>query len=76
MTVGSAVAAAASVWLTFWFAWALVGRRRSAVMAALALGFATAMWPYSKFGFNAPLATLCVLTAVYGAWIGARFHRL
>ena len=76
MTVGSAVAAAASVWLTFWFAWALVGQRRPAVMAALALGCATAMWPYAKFGFNAPLATLCVLTAVYGAWVGVRFHRL
>ncbi len=76
MTVGSAVAAAASVWLTFWFAWALVGRSGPAVMAALALGCATAMWPYAKFGFNAPLATLCVLAAVYGAWIGARSNRV
>ena len=73
---GSTVAAAAAVWLAFWFAWRLTGSRRGAVAAALSLGFASLLWPYSKFGFNAPLASLCVLGGVYGCWWGVRGNRV
>ena len=76
LVAGSAVAAAATVWLAFWFAWRLFGAIRPAILTALALGFATMLWPYSKFGFSAPLATLCVLAGVYGVWVGARHARM
>ncbi|MDP6579027.1 MAG: hypothetical protein QF681_00105 [Vicinamibacterales bacterium] len=75
LVVGSAVAAAAIVWLAFWFTWRLFGAIRLAILSALSLGFATMLWPYSKFGFSAPLATLCVLAGVYGVWVGARLAR-
>ena len=45
MTLGSVVAAAISVWLMFWFAFALTGRSGPSVMTALSLGCATALWP-------------------------------
>jgi len=76
LAIGNAVAAAASVWLAFWFAWRLFGAIRPAILTALSLGFATMLWPYSKFGFSAPLATLCVLAGVYGVWVGVRHARL
>jgi hypothetical protein len=72
VATGSAVAAAGAVWLVFSFAWSLVGKLRPAVATALAFGFSTMLWPYSKFGFNAPLATFCVLAGVYGVWVGVR----
>ena len=75
LVAGSAVAAAASVWLAFWFAWRLFGRIRPALLTALSFGFSTMLWPYSKFGFSAPLATLCVLAGVYGVWVGTRLAR-
>ena len=61
--------------MTFWFAWALVADLRAAVLTAVATGFATLLWPYSKFGFNAPLATLCVVSGVYLSWLGVRRER-
>jgi len=72
---GSTVAAAASVWFAFWFAWRLAGSLGAAVAVALSFGFATLFWPYSKFGFNAPLASLCVVGGVYGCWLGVRERR-
>ena len=75
VVVGSAVATAGIVFVTFWFAWALVGDLRASVLTALATGFATLLWPYSKFGFNAPLATLCVVSGVYLSWRGVRRER-
>jgi hypothetical protein len=50
----------------------LSGDASGAVRTALALGFGTLLWPYSKFGFNAPLTTLCLFAGVYAAWIGTR----
>ena len=72
---GSAVAAALTVWVAFLFAWRLSTNVQAAVKTALAVGFATFLWPYAKFGFSAPLATLCVLFGTYGVWVGARFDR-
>jgi len=73
--IGSAVAAALTVWVAFLFAWRLSGSIPAAVETALAIGFGTFLWPYAKFGFSAPLATLCVLVGTYGAWAGARLDR-
>ena len=75
VATGSVVAAAASVWLVFSFAWAIAGRLAPSVLTALAFGFSTMLWPYSKFGFNAPLATFCVVGGVYGVWVGMRGRR-
>ena len=72
---GSAVAAALTVWVAFLFAWRLSTDVPAGVITALAIGFATFLWPYAKFGFSAPLATLCVLCGTYGVWVGARFNR-
>jgi len=42
--LGSAYAAALTVWIGFFFAWRLSGSDRSAALAALAIGFATFLW--------------------------------
>ncbi len=76
VATGSTVVAAASVWLVFSFSWAILGRLVPAVLTALAFGFSTMLWPYSKFGFNAPLATFCVLGGIYGVWVGVRSRRM
>jgi hypothetical protein len=73
--VGSAVASALIVWVAFLFAWRLSRRVNASIKTALALGFATLIWPYSKFGFSAPLAALCVLCGTYGMWVGTRVAR-
>jgi hypothetical protein len=72
---GSAVAAALTVWIVFLFAWRLGADRRAAVWTALTVAFGTLLWPYAKFGFNAPLATLAVVGGVYGVWTGVRYAR-
>ena len=33
---------------------------------AIGIAFGTLLWPYAKFGFNAPLGTFCVLWGLYG----------
>jgi len=71
VVLGSAVAAALAVWIVFLFAATLTSDLRAATTTALVLGFATLLWPYAKFGFNAPLATLCVLAGAYGGWRAA-----
>ncbi len=68
VVLGSAVAASLVVWLAFLFARAIGGSARAAAKTAVALGLATLLWPYAKFGFNAPLATLCLLAGAYGGW--------
>lgn len=73
--VGSAVAAALTVWVAFLFAWRISGDATGATLTAVAIGFGTLVWPYAKFGFNAPLGTLCVLSGTYGAWVGTRLRR-
>jgi hypothetical protein len=73
--LGSAVATALVVWMVFLFAWRLSGHGRASVSVAFALGFGTLLWPYAKFGFNAPLAALTVLGGVYATWLAVRAQR-
>jgi len=73
--VGSAFAAALTVWVAFLFAWRLSSDTRQAALTALTVGFGTLLWPYAKFGFSAPLATLCILFGTYGIWTGIRDNR-
>ncbi|MBI2834819.1 MAG: polysaccharide biosynthesis C-terminal domain-containing protein [Acidobacteria bacterium] len=72
VALGSAVAAAGCVWLIFLFAAHLTLDARAAALTALIAAFATLLWPYSKFGFSAPLATFWLLAGVYSAWRGAQ----
>ena len=72
VAVGNLFPAAAAVWLAYLFALRLTGHPRNSALAALALGFGTMLWPYSKFGFNAPLATFAMLGATYHLWVGIR----
>jgi hypothetical protein len=58
VAVGGAVAAALAVWVTYLLATALHGSPAAGVLAAGLLASATLFWPYSKFGFNQPLAAL------------------
>jgi len=63
VALGNAWAAALCVWFTWLLARREGGTPRVAVGAALITAFSTALWPYSKFGFNAPLAgAVLVLT--------------
>jgi hypothetical protein len=73
--LGNAVAGALTVWLAFLFALRLGGTGRGAAATALTLGFATLLWPYSKMGFNAPLAALTLLWGTYAVWVGVREKR-
>jgi hypothetical protein len=68
VALGNTVASAAVVGVTFLFAWRVSGDLRAARFAALSLAFGSALWPYSKFGFNAPLTALFLVSATY--WIG------
>jgi hypothetical protein len=69
---GSAIAAAACVWFAFLLASRIGAGPAGAAFAALSLAFGTLLWPYSKFGFNAPLATACLLGATDALWRGTR----
>ncbi len=75
VAMGNTVAAAGCVWMTFLLAGCTTLGRRGAVTAALLVAFATVLWPYSKFGFNAPLSGLCLTGAVYGLCVGTRRNR-
>jgi hypothetical protein len=75
VAMSSAVAAAGTVAVTFVLAWRITGDLAGAVMAAALLGFGTVLWPYSKFGFGAPLAAGLLMTAVERAWVAVREGR-
>ena len=72
VVVGSTVAAALCAPAVFLFAWRVTGHVPGALFAAFSLAFGTVLWPYSKFGFNAPLATACLLWSTYWTWRGVR----
>ncbi len=75
VALGSAVAAAGLVWVAYLFAWRLSGSLTAARRTALALGFGTLIWPYSKFGFSATLTGWCLAAGVYASWVGVRLDR-
>lgn len=49
--------------VVFWYALMLGASERAGVAVALALGLATALWPYSRSYFREPLLALCLLLA-------------
>ncbi len=76
VALSSAVAAAAAIWALYVFAWRLTRSSSAAARLALVVGVGTPLWPYSKFGFNAPLAAWFTTSAVYFAWRADREGRL
>lgn len=75
VALGSTVAAAGAVAVSFLFAWRLTGELAPAALSAFSLGFATILWPYSKFGFNVVLASWLLVGGAYLAWVGVRLRR-
>lgn len=75
VVTGSALAAALAVVVTFRFALAVSGAPIAAAGVACAFGLATVLWPYSKFGFNAPLASLAVVAGMSCVWAATRANR-
>jgi hypothetical protein len=73
--MGSTVAAAGAVATVFVFAFALCGRASPALIAALACGVGSLLWPYARFGFNAPLTAWLLTATVASLWVGVRFER-
>jgi len=65
VALGNSVTAALVVWLVWRLAGLTTSNARVALAAALAAGFGTSLWPYSKFGFNVPLSALLVTAVVY-----------
>jgi hypothetical protein len=76
VSLGGTVVAAACVALTWLLALEVSGAASVAFGAAALFGFATVFWPYSKFGFNAPLATCCLLAGTLGVWSGVHRRRV
>ena len=70
VALGSTVAASAGVAVAFLFAWRLSHSIQAAAVTAFALAFGTVLWPYSKFGFSAPLAMLLMSLGTYLTWVG------
>jgi hypothetical protein len=75
VALGNTVAMAACLWVFYLFAQRLAPSTRAAAVTTLVAAFATPLWPYSKFGFNAPLAALFVTAACYCAWNVTRSDR-
>ncbi|MFN8378791.1 MAG: hypothetical protein U0452_08980 [Anaerolineae bacterium] len=60
----------------FWYALTLGFSERAGTVAALVLGLATALWPYSRSYFREPLLTLCLMLAALflERWRAAHYH--
>ena len=67
VAMGNTVVMASVIWLVYLFAFELGGSVRAAAAVAAGAAVATPLWPYSKFGFNAPLSALCLTAAALAA---------
>src|SRR5262249_14338111 len=56
----------ATVGFAFLLGWTISLDRRASAIAALAFAFGTLLWPYSKYGFNAPLVAFGLPVGVFG----------
>jgi hypothetical protein len=63
------------VWATFLLVWRQQGCARSACATAGLVAAGTLLWPYSKFGFNQPLAALFLVLATMSLVAGVRDKR-
>jgi hypothetical protein len=75
VAAASTIPAAVAVAFSLLFAWRLSSNVRSSVLAALVVAFATMLWPYAKFGFNAALTAGTLTAGAYGLAAGAADRR-
>jgi hypothetical protein len=68
VAMGNTLVMATAIWVVYLFGWMLTDSVRAGLATALLAGLATPLWPYSKFGFNAPLSALFLTAAVLSAW--------
>jgi hypothetical protein len=73
VALGSAVAAAATVWLSWGLALRLGASPRGALLAAWSVAVSSPLWPYSKFGFSTAL-TAAILAAAVRLLLEAEIH--
>lgn len=62
------VVTAITVGLVFWFARRLGHSRQPAFAAAILFAAASPAWPYARYYFSEPLASLLLLAALYYLW--------
>jgi hypothetical protein len=60
------------VWQIFRLCLAVTGAAGVSLAAALTFAFGSVLWPYSRFGFNQPIACAALTAAVHTAWLAAR----
>ncbi|MBK5296517.1 MAG: glycosyltransferase family 39 protein [Vicinamibacteria bacterium] len=72
VAMGNTLVMATTIWVVYLFGWRLADSVHAGLTTALLAGLATPLWPYSKFGFNAPLSALFLTAAVFSAWRATR----
>lgn len=75
VALGNTVAAAGVVAVVWLFAFHVTGAARASFVAAASVAIASPLWPYSKFGFSVPLATLLLVGAAYHLWRAMHIDR-
>lgn len=75
VALGQIPLATAIVWVAYRLSLALTGSIVSSALAAVTLAFGSLVWPYAKFGFNQPLATVTLWGAVLALHGGLRRQR-
>jgi hypothetical protein len=75
VAMGQTLVSAALVWLIFRLSLLLGAAPVPSLMAAVTLAAGSLIWPYSKFGFNQPLAAVALMSALVGMITGVRHNR-
>ncbi|HVT49914.1 MAG TPA: hypothetical protein VHD57_19150, partial [Vicinamibacterales bacterium] len=74
VALGQTFVVAVVIWQIFRLSPFVTGDRTAATLAAVTMAFGSLLWPYARFGFNQPLATLTLLAAVIDAVLAVRRH--
>jgi hypothetical protein len=72
VSLGQTLISVAVVFEIFRLSLLVTGNVAASALAAVTLAFGSVLWPYSKFGFNQPLACLTLVSAVRCAFVGVR----
>jgi hypothetical protein len=72
VALGQTLVVAAIIWQIFRLSLFVTGDLTAATLASVTMAFGSLLWPYARFGFNQPLATLTLLAAVIDALTAVR----
>lgn len=75
VSLGSTVAAAGTVAVVFVLAWLVTGRADASLVAALACGAGSPLWPYARLGFSTALTAWILAGAACALYAGVRHGR-